>query len=58
MLTQAREQCFVHTVGIDRELLCVCESRLFCVAERAALEVEKARELRLRRTVPRSLRGV
>ena len=58
MRAEPREQRVVDRVRIFGELLRVGQGRFLRVAERPALEVGERRELLLRRTVPRSLRGV
>ena len=58
MLAQPGEQRVIDSMRVDRELLRVRERRLFFVVEWPALEVEDLLELRVRRSMPRSLRGV
>jgi hypothetical protein len=53
-----REERVVDAIGVDGQLLRVCERRLFLLIERSALEIENRLELSVRRAVPRSLRGV
>lgn len=52
------EELISDFVRIERELLCVRQGRFFGVGERPVFEVEQPAELVVRRSVPRSLRGV
>ena len=58
MPAKAREQRVVDAEGVDRQLLRVGQRRFLLLVERTALEIENLLELRVGRSMPRSLRGV